>query len=331
MKKHTVLLTDPIAQAPRERLEAQARVVLAPDTRPETLIDAARDAAVIVVRSPLPPALFDHAPLLRGAVRHGAGIDMIPVEAASRHGVAVANVPGANAVTVAEYVLGQMLNLAHRLTEADGSLRRRGWAETRAMTAGKIELSGRRLGIIGAGQIALALANMAHFGLGMRVSAHRPSMKPVADFIEMQSVETVFSEADFVVLACPLNDATRGMVNAELIARMKPDAVLINVARGAVVDEAALVAALAGKRIRGAALDVYGTQPLPADSPLLELDNVVLTSHMAGITRESMLRMSETTVDQVLQLLRGELPEFLCNADARDAIGARWRRQQAAE
>jgi len=205
-------------------------------------------------------------------------------------------------------------------------LRNAGWHKTRATVPPmKRDVSGKRLGIVGLGQIGQALARMAHHGLNMQVAGYRPSMKPALDYVEMQPLETLFAESDFIVLACPLNETTRGLVNARLIARMQPLAVLVNVARGAVIEEPALIKALQEKRIGGAALDVFTTQPLPADSPLMHLENVILSTHMAGMTRESMLRMGDGVVDQVLQLLRGELPTHLVNTEHREAIAERLR------
>jgi Phosphoglycerate dehydrogenase and related dehydrogenases len=325
VKPYKVLLTNSIFEAPAARIAEVAEVIIAADQRPETLVEAAADVDVIVVRAWLPPSVIDRAPRLRGFVRHGAGIDFIPVEAASQHGIAVANVPGGNAISVAEYALGQMLSLTHRLTEADQTLRTEGWAATKALSDGTVELTGRRLGIVGIGEIGRALARMAHFGLQMSVSAYRPSMAPVAEYIDMVSLDTLFEESDVIVVACPLNDHTRGMVDRDLISKMKPDAMLVNVARGAIIDEAALIDALRNRSIRGAALDVFTTQPLPADSPLLALDNVVVSGHIAGMTHESMLRMGHKTADQVIQLLQGQMPEHLCNVEARAAIEARLR------
>lgn len=322
---YKVLLTDAIAEEPFCRISEMAEVVVAPDNRPETLTSAASDADVIVVRSPLPAGLFDQAPRLRGVVRHGAGIDMIPLETANHHGVAVANVPGANAVTVAEFALGQMLNLARLLSDADRTMREAGWAATKALADNTIELRGKRLGIVGIGDIGQALAGMAHYGLQMSIAAYRPSMAPAADYIEMLPLPELFAQSDFIVIACPLTDETRGMVSRDLIARMKKHAMLVNISRGPVIDEPALIDALYSKSIRAAALDVYTTQPLPADSPLLKLDNVLLSGHIAGMTQESVMRIGHKVADQVLQLLQGKLPEHLCNTQALTAIEARWQ------
>ncbi|KAA0911305.1 hydroxyacid dehydrogenase [Pusillimonas sp. ANT_WB101] len=325
-KQPFVLLTDAIAPSATALMAARAHVEIAKDKSEQGLIDAARLADVIVVRSPLPPALFEQATRLRGVVRHGAGIDMIPVDAASRHGVAVANVPGGNAGSVAEYAIGQMLNLSHKFTHIDKTLRQEGWSAARALSDNKVEIEGQTLGIVGIGQIGQNLARKAHHGFNMNVIAYRPSGAPSDSFVEMVDLPALFERSDFIVLACPLNEKTKGLVDASLLARMKPTACLINVSRGGVIDEPALIDVLSKGHIRGAALDVFTTSPLPASSPLLQLGNVLVTSHIAGITKQSMQCMGEGAAKQVLQILDGQLPEHLWNSECRDEIVARFER-----
>jgi D-3-phosphoglycerate dehydrogenase len=142
-------------------------------------------------------------------------------------------------------------------------------------------------------------------------------------FVRPVGVDELFASADVVVLCCPLTQATRGLVDARRLALMKPGAFLVNVSRGAVVDEPALIEALVAGRLGGAALDVFATQPLPADSPLLQLPNVIVSSHLAGITRDSMRRMGESVARQALQLLAGELPTHFVNHEARPQVLAR--------
>jgi D-3-phosphoglycerate dehydrogenase len=143
------------------------------------------------------------------------------------------------------------------------------------------------------------------------------------DHVEPATLEDLFARADVVVLACPLNESTRGLVGAALLGRMKAGAFLVNVARGPVVDEAALIAALTDGPLAGAALDVFAQQPLPAASPLLAMPHVILSAHLAGLTDDAMRRMGDGAVDQALQLLRGELPRHLVNPEAEAAIRAR--------
>ena len=319
-----VLLTNPIDSTVTAELRQHADVRIASAPDPETLRRESRDADYIVVRAPLPEDIFDQASRMRAAVRHGAGLDMIPVAQASRHGVAVANVPGVNAVTVAEYAVGQMLNLARQLPRIDQALRGSGWAAARQLSDGASDLGGKTLAIIGMGSIGHALARISAAGFGMRVLGVRRSPAQDTELVRHVTLEQALPAADYVVLACPLTEQTRGLIGAAELAQLRPGARLVNVARGPVVDEAALVEALRSGRLAGAALDVYATQPLPADSPLRALPNVLLSPHLAGMTAESTRRMSEGVLAQLLAMFRGELPEHLCNGEAREAILARW-------
>jgi D-3-phosphoglycerate dehydrogenase len=324
MSRPVVLLTLPIDPAGVALLETAADVRLASDVQPETLRREARDAQAIVVRSRLPDDLFDDTPLMRGAVRHGTGFDMIPIDNATRHGVAVANVPGVNAVTVAEIAIGLCLSLARRLNRIQRDFDRAGWAAARVHAEHGREMRGRTLGIVGVGAIGTALARIAHHGFGMRVLGHRRSAAAMPPEIEAASLDTLLAASDYVVLAVPLTDATRGMIGARELALMRPDAALVNVARGPVVDEAALVAALAAGRLGGAALDVFTEQPLARTHPLATMENVIVTPHVAGITAEAMRAMSEVAARDVLRMLAGELPRNLVNPSVRDAARARW-------
>jgi D-3-phosphoglycerate dehydrogenase len=326
MSRPLVLLTNPIAAEVDAELRRHAEVRIARALDAATLREEVRDAQYLVVRAPLPDDLFEHAPRLRAAVRHGAGLDMIPMAQASRHGVAVANVPAVNAATVAEYVVGQMLNLARQLPRIDTLLHDESWAAARRLADAATDLGGRTLAIVGMGHIGQALARICALGFGMRVLGVRRSPAADTDTVRYLSLAQALPQADYVVLACPLTEATRGLIGAAELAQLKPGARLVNVARGPVVDEAALVAALRSGQLAGAALDVYTTQPLPADSPLRTLPNVLLSPHLAGITQESMRRMSEGALAQLLAMFRGELPAHLCNPEARDAILARWQR-----
>lgn len=318
-----VLLTNAIHPEPHALLAARADVRVAPAPDAQSLIRCAVDADVIIVRAPLPAAAMAGAPRLRGVIRHGAGLDMIPIEAASKLGLAVANVPGVNAVSVAEYVIGQMLALTHRLHRIDRTLRSQGWQPARALADDSIEASGRTVGIVGMGAIGLEVARICHEGLRMQVLGTRRSAATMPAGVTPAGLDELFARSDVVVLACPLDDSTRGMVDAARLARMKPGAFLVNVSRGPVVDEAALIAALRDGRLGGAALDVFEQQPLPASSPLFALPNVILSTHLAGITEDSMRRMGAGAVRQALALLDGQLPEHFINTDAAAAVRAR--------
>jgi len=327
--KSRLLLTNPIHPHWQRSLAEQMEVIVAPRTDGATLIELAREADYIVVRAPLPEALFDAAPRLRGVMRHGAGLDMIPLPKASACGVAVANAPGANAVTVAEYALGQMLNLARHLARINQDLRTQGWVTARAHSDHASELRGKHLVIVGVGAIGQALAQICAVGLGMRVIGVNRSLRTDTERITYKPLLEALGLADYVVVSCPLNDQTRGLIGAPELARMKPGARIINVARGAVIDEPAMIEALANGQLGGAALDVFTEQPLPDSSPLRAMPQVLLSAHLAGITDESMERMSAMVAAQLLQMQAGHLPDHLANPEARQQILARWSQLDA--
>lgn len=311
-----VLLTGPMDPEGERLIAEVAEVVLAPDARPDTLRRLVGDAEVLVVRSALPADLFDHAPRLRGVVRHGVGVDMIPMAAANARRIPVANVPGSNRHAVAEHAIGAVALLRRRTARMDALLRSAGWERSRALADEAGELHDQVLGIVGLGEVGTRIAEIAHHGYGMRVLGHQRRLDALPPFVEGVALDDLLVRSDAVVLACPLTDTTRGLLDARRIARMPRHAVLVNVARGAVVDEAALIAALRERRIGGAALDVFDSQPLRADHPLLALDNVLLTPHAAGLTAQSMKRMSLGTAEEVRRLLAGQLPRNLVNAAA---------------
>ncbi len=281
------------------------------------------EAAVLIVRAPILPEYFALAKGLRAAVRHGAGLDMIPMKAATEAGVLVANVPGANATTVAEHVIFAAIGLLRQFRAMDAALRGAGWNAGRAYSDHGGDLAGRRLGLLGFGNIGRALHQIAQgFQMQLAATTRRPESLPVG--VEGLSLDDLVATSDVLVLCCPLTDDTRGAISAARIAMMKPGAVLINVARGPIVDTDALIAALKSSRIAGAALDVFDTQPLPATSPLWAMNNVILTPHMAGITADSMLRMGNTAADETVRILSGALPVNFCNPQVEPAYRARF-------
>ncbi|PWV98138.1 D-3-phosphoglycerate dehydrogenase [Hoeflea marina] len=290
------------------------RVASAPTA--EAIMAEGLQADIVVVRAPIPQAYFAAAGKLRAAVRHGAGLDMIPLDAATGAGVLVANVPGANSVTVAEHCIWSALALLRRYPEVSADLRSSGWAVARAHSDLGRELSGRTIGIVGMGNVGTALFRIAHGGFGMKVLAVTSRPKALPDGAEASDLRHALTHSDVVVLACPLNDSTRGLIGAGELALMRPGAVLVNVSRGPVVDEHALLDALQADAIGGAVLDVFDRQPLPGEHPFLSLRNVILTPHMAGITEESMLRMGQGVVTETRRILAGDKPLNFCNQAA---------------
>jgi D-3-phosphoglycerate dehydrogenase len=313
--KPTILLTNAIHPDGEAVLSPHAQLRVAPDTKPETLRAQAADVAGIIVRAKLPDDIVDHAPKLKGMVRHGVGLDFIPVKAATARGVAVANLPGSNTQAVAEYCMSALLHLRRPLARMDGMMRREGWAPARAVAEQLSELGGTSLGILGVGTIGRRIAKIAHDGFGMKVSGTSRTKGSLPPFVEQVSLEDLFGKSDAIVISCALTDETRGIVGAALIARMPRHSVLVNVSRGAVVDTAAIIAALNSNKIGGAALDVFDVQPLPADSPLFGCPNLLLTPHTAGITASSSRAMSVGAAEEMVRILKGERPLNLVNPD----------------
>jgi D-3-phosphoglycerate dehydrogenase len=313
--KPIVLLTNPIDASGLALLQPHAEVRLAPAVDHATLRREAASADVIVVRAFLPADLFDHAPRLLACVRQGAGVDMIPVEAATARGVIVSNVPGVNAQTVAEYCAAQFLLHGRHLVRMDRTLRSEGWAVARALADDVPELHGKTVGIVGVGHIGARVAAICHHGLGMRVLGYQRRLDQLPAIVEAAALDRIFSDSDFIALCCPLTPDTRHLADARRIGLMKPTAVLVNVARGPVVDQAALVAALRERRIGGAGLDVFEQQPLAPGDPLFAFDNVVLTPHLAGLSVESMRRMSVIAAEDTLRILAGEKPVNFFNPE----------------
>ena len=308
-----VLLTQPMHADGVALLTPHVRLITAPDTKPDTLRKWAAEADGIIVRAKLPDDIVDHAPRLKGMVRHGVGLDFIPVAAATARGVAVANLPGSNTNAVAEYVLSALMHLRRPLYRMDGLMRSDGWGAARATAESLTELGGSTLGILGVGTIGSRVAQIARAGFGMTILGTSRRKGSLPDGVEDVALVDLFARSDAVVVCCTLTDETRGLVNRDLIGRMQPHAVLVNVSRGAVIETPALIDALKQNRLAGAALDVFDIQPLPADDALFSCPNLLLTPHAAAITASSSRAMAVGAAEEMLRILRGETPRNLVN------------------
>ena len=269
---------------------------------PEGLRRALAGAAALIVRNRIrvDSALLEVAPRLRVVGRLGTGLDNVDQEALRARGVALVHAPGANAPGVAEYVLATLFHLARNLPRAAQGGDR--------LALGGFELAGKTLGLLGLGEVGLRVAHRAK-ALGMRVVGYDPLRRPWEAALEVAGVEflpleEVLAEAQFLSLHAPLTPETRGLIGLEALARIRPGAYLINTARGELVDHHALCEALQSGLLAGAVLDVTDPEPLPLDHPLRELENCLLTPHIAGLTRESQARVGERVVRGVLEVLR---------------------------
>ena len=318
MARPKVVLTNPTVPIGENIIKAIADLVVAPDIKPDTLRSMAADCDVLIVRTRLPDDIFERPHRLKGVVRHGAGIDMIPMASATRLGIPVANVPGANAQTVAEHVVTTMLMLSRATHRMDALVRTKGWDHARVLSDDGVELSGKTVGIVGVGAIGQIVARICRDGFGMQITGFQRNLGKLPNGVNATTLDRLFAESDFIVLACPLTPETKGIASSARIASMRRHAVLVNVSRGPVVDEPAITEALLHRRIRGAALDVFDKQPLETDHPLMALDNVVLTPHQAGLTVEAVERMSEGAARETVRLLKGEKPLNLVNPEVWD-------------
>lgn len=272
-------------------------------------------------------ALLARCPDLLALSSTGAGYDYIDVDACTAAGVIVCNQGGTNLEAVAEHALGLMLALSKRMGVADKALRRGGAVDRFALQGNDIK--GKTLGIIGLGAIGSRLAELCHGLFGMRVLACDPYLTD-AQAAARRAVRTGMAEllrqSDFVSVHCPRTAETLGMLGAAEFALMRPTAFFINTARGGIHDEAALAEALRERRIAGAGIDVFLTEPPPADHPLLQLDTVIATPHTAGITEEALREMSAEAARQWIGLFAGEVPPRLINPAAWPAYSRRFER-----
>jgi D-3-phosphoglycerate dehydrogenase len=261
--------------------------------KPAELEKAIAGAHALIVRSEtrVTAALMARAPVLRVVARAGTGVDTIDVPAATRRGIAVMNTPGANTVSAGEHALGLLLALVRRISDAAAAMKRGEWDRKRFEGT---ELRGKTMGVIGLGRIGAHVAQLAR-AFGMQVVGHDPYLPPerAAELhVRLLPIDQLLRAADVVTLHVALTDQTHHLIDADRLKLMKPTAVLINTARGELVDEAALADAIKEKRIGGAAIDVFAVEPLPADSPLRGLDRVILTPHLAASTAEAQERVA---------------------------------------
>jgi D-3-phosphoglycerate dehydrogenase len=265
-------------------------------------LSAGRVHAVVLRGSkPFTAAVLDAAQDLKVIAKNGAGIDSVDLAHAARRGITVAVAAGGNADAVAEHALAMMLALVRNLGSLDRKVRRGGW-ETTAYQGR--DFRGSVVGIVGYGSIGRATARLAA-ALGAQVVVLSATRRE-ADGFELETrLDRLLERVDILSLHCPLTPQTRGLIGRGELARMKPGAIVVNTARGAVVDEAALIEALRSGHLGGAGLDTFEVEPLAADNPLLGLENVILTPHVAGVTRQAAVRVATLTAHNVIDTLAG--------------------------
>ncbi len=305
-----VLVREPIAEPGVELLRRRFDVVEDFESDLGSLIDGF-DAVVVRSATTIDAGLIERAGRLKVIGRAGVGVDNVDVEAATRRGIVVANAPESTVVSAAEHTIALLLAVARNIPQAHATLKAGSW--DRARFAG-IEVAGKTLGVLGFGRIGRQVARRA-LGLGMRVVAYDPFVAPER-FRELgvdaaPTVEDVYAASDFLSLHLPLTDGTRGLLGADAFADMRDGVRIVNTARGELVDEEALAAAIRTGKVAGAALDVFRSEPYTG--PLLELEQVVVTPHLAASTSEAQDRAGVIIAEQVAAALEGGLVETAVN------------------
>ena len=322
LKKHVVLYKK-LSDALMQRLEEQAHV---------TLIEKLDEQGLEQLRAALPHAqgllgaslkldatLLDLAPQLEAVASVSVGVDNYDINYLSERKILLTNTPDVLTETTADTGFALILASARRVVELANLVRTGHWQKNVGPEHFGTDVHGKTLGIIGMGRIGEALAQRGHFGFGMPVIYHSNTPKPAVEArfnAQYRSLDELLQQADFVCLTLPLTPQTENLMGAEQFALMRPESIFINISRGKVVDEPALINALKQGQIRGAGLDVFVREPLEPTSPLLQLDNVVATPHIGSATYETREAMARCAVDNLLAALAGERPANLVNPQA---------------
>lgn len=268
-------------------------------------VEAQKPVGIIARMGRIDGVVFDAAPQLRVISKHGVGVDSIDVDAASSHGIPVLVATGANAVSVAEHAMALLFAVAKRLVSLDHGLRNGRWEKPEYRGR---ELAGSTMGLVAFGAIAQQTARLAK-AFDIEVRAYDPFREAKVfesvGVVREATLEGLLSTCDFVSLHCPLTPETRNLINAETIALMRPDAILINTARGGLIDEQALADALAVGRIAGAGLDTFAQEPPAKDHPFFASDRVVLTPHIGGVTAAANARVGVEAAQGIVDFLAG--------------------------
>ena len=324
MKKQVVLYKK-LSPSLMARLHEQTEVTLIESLDAEGLAKL-RDAlpraqGLLGASLKLDAGLLDLAPNLEAIASVSVGVDNYDIDYLTERRILLSNTPDVLTETTADTGFALILATARRVVELANMVRDGQWTRNIGPAHFGSDVHGKTLGIIGMGRIGEALAQRGHFGFGMPVIYHSHSPKPAVEQrfnAQYRSLDELLQQADFVCLTLPLTAETEGLIGARQFALMGPQTIFINISRGKVVDEAALIRALSERQIRAAGLDVFEREPLSHDSPLLRLDNVVATPHMGSATHETREAMARCAVDNLLASLAGQRPVNLVN-------GAAWK------
>ncbi|ODT57703.1 MULTISPECIES: NAD(P)-dependent oxidoreductase [Paracoccus] len=317
----TILVTGPRLDAAAVTLAEERGATLAfmpPYADEASLIAAARETGACAILSRMgrvSAAVIAAAPALRVIAKHGAGVDNIDLAAAAERGIPVLSVPGGNAVSVAEHTMASVLAVTKQLAVLDAGMRAGRWDKPGFLGR---EVAGLRMGLVGIGAIARATARMAQ-GFGLQLSAYDPHA-PDAVFTEagverIADLDTLLARSDILSLHCPLTAETRNLLDARRLALLPQGAVVVNTARGGLIDEPALLEAVRGGHLSGAALDSFAVEPPSADHPFFGEPRILLSPHVAGVTAEAGARVARAAVQGALDIIEGRPvpPERIAN------------------
>ncbi len=309
-----ILIADPIAQEGIDLLKGHADVDVKTGMKPEELVAVVGDYDALVVRSEtkVTAAVIEAGKKLQVVARAGIGVDNIDLDAATGAGIAVVNAPTGNTVAAAEHTVALMLALSRNIPAAHRSMKDGEWKRSAFMG---VEVRNKTLGVIGLGRVGSEVVRRAQ-SFAMNLVAYDPFVAP--DYahrlgVELLSFEDVLAQSDFITLHTPLTENSRNLISTKELERMKPDARLINVARGELIDEDALLAALNDGKLGGVALDVFAKEP-PGPNPLLDHPKVVITPHLGASTQEAQREVAVEAAEQVLTVLKGEPARNTVNA-----------------
>jgi D-3-phosphoglycerate dehydrogenase len=312
-----VLIADPISEEGIDILRSCAEVDIKTGLKPEEIISIIGDYEALVVRSQtkVTAKVIAAGKKLKVIARAGVGVDNIDMEEATRRGILVVNAPNANVIAAAEHAIALMLALARHIPQANAVLKSGVWQRGKFMGT---ELRGKTLGIIGLGKVGSAVAKRAQ-ALEMKLIAYDPYI--TADYahsqqVELVSLEQLLEESDFITLHLALTPETKGLIGAKELALVKPTVRIINCARGGIIDEEALAKSLKERRVAGAAIDVFATEPA-TECVLFECDNIIVTPHLGASTSEAQATAAKDVAEQIVDVFDGKPARYAVNAPPR--------------
>jgi len=322
MPKPIVVITEdmPFLQEELHKLERIADIRLLKSTNKEVILREVSDAIVIVTTyAKITKEIIDSAKNLRAIVRMGIGIDNIDIKVATSKGILVINCPDYAIEAVADYTMALLLCLSRKLIKAHSTMTKRNWGDwsSPSIELRGIELKNKVLGLVGLGRIGRAVVKRAK-GFDMRFLAYDPYVRKDEARklgVELVDLETLLKNSDFVSIHTPLTKETKGMIGEKELELMKKTAFIINTARGSIIDSKALSEALTKGRIAGAALDVYQKEPPDEKEPLLNLENTILSPHIAWYTEEALKKLISSTINSIVAVIQGKTPKNVVNRE----------------